>query len=123
MFVIALAAYLRVDGIVVGSRMLYKGACGSWRVPVMIGGLEGVTTISALLYILTECESKMAVQLLSQIWPTDSSEPEASFGKACDLVVAVLRFGMGSCAVAVDVMMLPFGTIAWTAGLESEIGQ
>ena len=79
--------------------------------PEMSGGLDGMMVTSFLWYMCTEFESKMAVQSLSQICPTDSSEPEASFGKACDLVVAVVRCWIGSCAVAVDVIILTLGTM------------
>ena len=53
----------------------------------------------------TDLELKMAVQELSQIWPIERREPEASLGKACDLVVEGLRCGRGSCAVAVEVII------------------
>jgi hypothetical protein len=71
----------------------------------------------------TEVELKMAVQALSHIWPTEWREPDVSFGNACDLVVAALRCGRGRFVVPVDVMMLPLGTMTWTAGLESDIGR
>ena len=58
---------------------------------------------------------------MSQRWPKDSSEAEASFGKACDLVVAVVRCWIGSWAVAVDVIILPLGTMTWTAGLDADM--
>ena len=64
-----------------------------------------------------ELELKTAVQALSQIWPMERREPEASLGKAWDFVVLGSIFGSGKCAVAVDVMMLPLGTVTWTAGL------
>jgi hypothetical protein len=51
----------------------------------------------------TEFELKMAVQALSHIWPTERREPDASFGNACNLVVAALRCGRGRYVVAVDV--------------------
>jgi hypothetical protein len=63
---------------------------------------------------------KIAVHALSHIWPTERRDPEASFGKAWDFVVAGFKWGMGRCAVAVEVMMFPLGTITWTAGLEGE---
>jgi hypothetical protein len=89
----------------------------------MIGGREGRIATSQFRYMLTEVELKMAVQALSHIWPTESREPDASFGNACDLIVADLRCGRGRFAVAVDVMMLPLGTMTWTAGLELDIGR
>jgi hypothetical protein len=101
--------------------MLYNGSWGIVRVPEMMGGLEGMMVTSRLRYMCTERELKIAVHELSQIWPTERSEPEASLGKAWDLVVVEVRCGMGSCAVAVEVIMLPFGTMTWTAGFVVEI--
>jgi hypothetical protein len=70
----------------------------------------------------TERELKIVVQALSHIWPTERMEPEASFGNACDLVVAGFRCGSGRFAVAVEVIMLPLGMMTWTAGLVADIG-
>jgi hypothetical protein len=57
----------------------------------------------------TEVELKMAVQALSHIWPTERREPDVSFGNACDLVVAALRYGRGRFVVPVDVMTVTIG--------------
>jgi hypothetical protein len=71
----------------------------------------------------TEFKLKMSVQALSHIWPTERREPDASFGNACNLFVAVFRCGRGRFLVAVDVMMWPLGTMTWTAELESDMGR
>ena len=73
--------------VAIGRRMLYRGSRGMLRVPVMIGGRVGRMRRSWLRYMFTESELNTAVQLLSQIWPMESREPEASLGNACDLVV------------------------------------
>jgi hypothetical protein len=92
-----------------------------FRVPEMSGGREGMMVMSLFRYMWTDRELKMAVHASSQICPTDSSDPEASLGKACDLVVERLRHGSGSCAVAVDVMICPLGTMTCAAGFVTDM--
>ena len=83
-----------------------------FRVPDMIGGRKGMIVTSWFRYTMcTELELKIAVQALSHIWPMERRDPEASFGNACDLVAVGGRCGSGRCAVAVEVMMLPLGTM------------
>lgn len=43
-------------------------------------------------------------------------------GKAWEMVVLARRCGRGRWAVAVEVIMLPLGTMTWTAGFLAEIG-
>ena len=68
-------------GVGSGRLTLYKGWDGGLRVPVMIGGWVALIWTLLLWYILTVRSVKMAVQLWSQIWPTDKREPEARLGK------------------------------------------
>jgi hypothetical protein len=106
----------------VGMRIVYSGSKGILRVPERSGGRVVLMLTSRLWYMRTEFALKTAVQALSQICLTDRRDPDARVGKAWDLVVANGRFARGSCAVVVDVMMLPLGTMTWTAGLEVEMG-
>jgi hypothetical protein len=68
------------DGI--GSCMLYSGSKGMFHVPEMMGRRDGMIVTSWLQYMWTERKSKMAVQALLHICPTERREPEASLGNA-----------------------------------------
>ena len=76
-----------------------------------------------LRYSLTVLLVKMAVQLWSQIWPTDRRDPEARFGKLWEMVADVGRPANGRWAVDFEVMIWPFGTMTRTEGFEAEVGR
>ena len=66
---------------------------------------------------------KTAVQLWSQIWPTDSKDPDARLLKPCDTVADGGKSGKGIFVVDLEVIMFPFGTMTLTDGLSMEVGR
>jgi hypothetical protein len=64
----------------------------------------------------------MAVQLWSQIWPTDKREPEARLEKPWEIVAVDGRLGSGKLVVDVEVIIWPLGTMTLTAGFVVEVG-
>jgi hypothetical protein len=71
----------------------------------MMGDLVGWILTSLLRYIFTVLSVKMAVQLWSQILPTDKSDPEARLGKPWEMVADAGRVGNGRCVVDLEVMI------------------
>jgi hypothetical protein len=82
-------------GGVIGRRTMYNGWDGGLRVPAMRGGLVGCIRTSLLRYVFTVRSVKMAVQLWSQILPTDKRDPEARRGKPWEMVADAGRLGNG----------------------------
>ena len=74
------------------------------RWPCRIGGLIVVTLTALFLKIWTLVASKMAVQLWSHNWPTESKDPEARWSNPWALVAVAGRVDIGSCAVHFDRM-------------------
>ena len=64
-----------------GKRMVHKWWCGAFRLPTRSGVVLGWMIRSSVLYIFMFVLVKIAVQFASHIFPTDNSDPEASFGK------------------------------------------
>ena len=89
----------------------------------MTGGQVEWTWMSLLRYSFTVLSVKMAVHWWSQIWPTDSKEPEARLGKPWEMVAEWGRPCTGKWAVDCEVMIWPFGTMTLTEGFEVDVGR